>query len=90
MSTDIPTSDLPPEPKRVRTPEEKRRIAIGVLIGIVTIFALFNLSEVRVSWVVTTWKTPLVVVIVVSAALGALVGILVDRKKYRSPPPPPD
>ncbi len=90
MSADIPTPTAPPEPKQPRTPEEKRRIAIGVLIGIVVIFALFNLDEVKVSWVVTTWKTPLVVVIVVSALLGALVGILVDRKKHRAPSPPPD
>jgi uncharacterized integral membrane protein len=95
MSADIPTSTPtdpagPAAPKRPRTPEEKRRIAIGVLVGIVTVFALFNLNEVKVSWVVTSWKTPLVVVIVVSAGLGALAGVLVDRKKHRPPPPPPD
>jgi uncharacterized integral membrane protein len=87
--TPPPTDPAAPAPKRPRTPEEKRRIAIGVLAGIVGLFALLNFHDVKVDWLVTSWKTPLIVVIIVSAGLGALAGVLVDRKKHR-PPPPPD
>jgi uncharacterized integral membrane protein len=93
MSADIPTPTPtdpaePVTPKRARTPEEKRRITIGVLAGVVLLFALLNLNEVKVDWLVTSWKTPLIVVIIVSASIGAVAGVLVDRKKHRPPAPP--
>ncbi len=91
MSADIPSPTDPasaaPHKKAARTPEEKRRIVIGILIALVVLFALLNLNQVKVDWLVTSTKTPLVVVIVVSAAIGAVAGVLVDRKKHRAPPP---
>jgi uncharacterized integral membrane protein len=84
----------PPDPQRAprrrlsaRTPEEQRLIAIGALAGIVGLFALVNLDEVKVDWIVTSWRTPLIFVIVLSAGLGALAGVLIDRRRSRLPPP---
>jgi uncharacterized integral membrane protein len=46
-----------------------------VIGTLVVVFALINLNDVRVHWLVTTQKTPLIVVI----ALAFVLGVLADR-----------
>jgi uncharacterized integral membrane protein len=56
------------------------RLLGAVLAGVlVTVFAVLNLDEVDVNWIVGTWSTPLIVVIAVSA----LLGVALDRGLQR-------
>ena len=55
--------------------KENRRLLLGLVIGaLAAVFAVLNLDEVDVNWVLGTWETPLIVVIAVSFALGAGAG----------------
>ena len=77
-----PGSSLGEQPPG-RTPAERRQrarlISAGVLGAVVTAFALLNLDEVRVHWLVATARTPLIVVV----ALAFLLGMIVDRLVIR-------
>jgi uncharacterized integral membrane protein len=65
-----------------------RVAAAAVLGGIATIFAVVNLDDVKVDWVIGSWQTPLIVVIAVSMLLGAgLDRVLVRRARKRRRPP---
>ena len=58
---------------------EKRQIA-GVALAAVGIgFAAVNLDEVKVNWILGTWRTPLIVVIALSIVIGAGLGLLIAR-----------
>jgi uncharacterized integral membrane protein len=82
-------SDLSEPP--VRRPEDKpekagnARVAVAaVLGGIAAVFAIINLDDVEVNWLVGSWQTPLILVIVVSMLLGAgLDRLLVRRARKR-------
>ncbi len=71
-----PASDVT---RTARTDAERRRqqrVIAAVLIGaLVALFAVINLNDVKVHWLVATNQTPLIVVIV----LAFLLGILADR-----------
>jgi len=62
-----------------RTAAERRQLArltAAALIGaLVAAFAVVNLNDVKVHWVITTGQTPLIVVIV----LAFLLGVVADR-----------
>jgi uncharacterized integral membrane protein len=70
--------------------EQARRIGLGALGALVILFALVNLDDVRVNWIVFTSQTPLIVVIAVAFALGGAAGMLLRRQKRagRSPKAP--
>jgi uncharacterized integral membrane protein len=65
--------------KRGRT----RQIGILVLAALGILFAVLNLDEVSVNWIVGTWRTPLIIVIAVSMLVGAAAGFLVGRRRER-------
>ena len=60
--------------------QRARLISATVLGAVVTAFALLNLDDVKVHWLVATGQTPLIVVI----ALAFLLGVLVDRLVIRA------
>jgi uncharacterized integral membrane protein len=60
-----------------------RQIGILVLVALGVLFAVLNLDEVSVNWIVGTWRTPLIVVIAVSMLVGAAAGFLVGRRRER-------
>ena len=60
---------------------EKRQIGALVLAGAGVAFAVVNLDEVDVNWLLGTWETPLIVVIAVSLLVGAGLGTLVSRRR---------
>lgn len=67
---------------------EKRRtglrgVAPFALGGLVTALAISNRDEVEVHWLVTTWRTPLVVLIAVSVVSGMVVGWLLGARRRR-------
>jgi uncharacterized integral membrane protein len=60
---------------------EKRQIAVLVLAALGVAFAVANLDEVKVNWVIDTWKTPLIVVIALSMVIGGGLGFLAARRR---------
>ena len=58
---------------------EKRQIAGVALAAVGIAFAAVNLDEVKVNWILGTWRTPLIVVIALSIVIGAGLGLLVAR-----------
>jgi uncharacterized integral membrane protein len=61
-----------------------RLVAAGILGVLAAVFAIINLDEVKVDWLVGSWQTPLIVVIAVSMLLGAgLDRLLVRRARKR-------
>jgi uncharacterized integral membrane protein len=71
-----------------RTHEERRALRKRVvLLGIgvvVLLFAILNFSRVKVNWIVTSGRTPLIIVIAVSFVLGVAADRLaIERIKRR-------
>jgi uncharacterized integral membrane protein len=60
---------------------EKRQIAALGLGGVGVAFAVLNLDEVDVNWLLGTWQTPLIVVIALSMVIGAGLGYLAARRR---------
>jgi uncharacterized integral membrane protein len=60
--------------------DQAKLIVAGVLGALIVVFALANLDEVEVDWLVTTAQTPLIVVIAVSFLAGAVTGALALRR----------
>ncbi|HTB71218.1 MAG TPA: LapA family protein [Solirubrobacteraceae bacterium] len=75
-------SGAPKLDKRSRR-EVARTSAIVVLAILITLFAVFNLSEVKVSYVFGSGKAPLIVVIVISVLFGIVLTYLAERLQQR-------
>jgi lipopolysaccharide assembly protein A len=81
----------PTERTPARRPEDKpekagnARVAVAAVVGgIAAVFAVINLDDVEVNWLIGSWQTPLIVVIVLSMLLGAgLDRLLVRRARKR-------
>lgn len=78
-------NDLPARPPG-RSPERSRRqrarlVAGLALGGLGVAFAVANLAEVEVNWIVGTWDTPLIIVIAISILVGAALGYLAARRR---------
>jgi len=82
-----PPESTATKPRTARTPAERRemaRLIAGLLIGgLVTAFALLNLNDVKVNWIVGTGQTPLIVVIVLAFVLGMAADRLLLRARRR-------
>jgi uncharacterized integral membrane protein len=61
--------------------EQARTIAALGLGGLGAAFAVLNVDEVDVNWILGTWSTPLIIVIAVSLLIGAALGFLVGRRR---------
>ena len=60
-------------------------ISIGVLVLVLVVFAIANSHDVNVDYVVGSFDTSMIVVIVISAAVGAGLGaLLMHRRDSRS------
>lgn len=73
--TDRPTDVVRPSRSEAERPHQRRLIAAVLIGALVALFALINLNDVKVHWLVSTAETPLIVVIV----LAFLLGIFADR-----------
>ena len=60
---------------------ERRQIAALGLGALGVAFAVANLDEVKVNWILGTWRTPLIVVLALSMVVGAGLGLLVSRRR---------
>ena len=74
-----PPGRAPAKSRRERTSQ----IVTFTLGGLVALFAVLNLDQVDVNWIVGTWKTPLIVVIALSLLLGSALGYFLARRRAR-------
>ncbi len=67
-----------------RSRREVARTSVIVLVAIlITLFAVFNLGEVKVSYVFGSGKAPLIVVIVISLLAGIVITYFAERLPRR-------
>jgi uncharacterized integral membrane protein len=71
-----------PKPPKQRDYVSKTIAAVAVAVLLIA-FGLSNRNDVPIDWLVTTTRTPLIVVIVVSAVLGAILGGLGVRSRSK-------
>ena len=62
--------------------DEKRGISpkvilLGVLAVVLIVFAVLNTDDAKVNWIFGTWETSLIIVILLSGAVGFGLGYLV-------------
>jgi uncharacterized integral membrane protein len=78
-------SDLEPQPQRppARRGENRRAIAGTILGALAAAFALLNLDEVKVNWIVGEGDSPLIIVIAIAFLLGCGVGWLLAARRVR-------
>jgi uncharacterized integral membrane protein len=71
-----PQSGQRPAPSARRTrrtsAEAMRLLLVAVVVGLAVAFVVLNTQQVSVDWIVTTTKTPLIVVILLSLAVGGI------------------
>ena len=63
--------------------DELRFATLLVLGGLAALFAVLNLDEVEVNWIISTWNTPLVFVIAVCLLIGAGLGWAIRGRRAR-------
>jgi uncharacterized integral membrane protein len=81
--------DLPSSGRRDRIPERSRKerarlVVVAGVSALAALFAVLNLDEVEVNWIVGTFDTPLIVVIAVSILVGAALGYVAARRRTDS------
>jgi uncharacterized integral membrane protein len=80
--TPVPADRAQPRVRKERAIASKTIAALAVAFLLIA-FALSNDDSVRVDYLVTTNDSPLIVVIAVSAVLGALLGALTVWRRSR-------
>ena len=70
-----------PAPKK-RDVKSKTIAALAVAVLLIA-FGLSNRNDVPIDWLIGTTDTPLIIVIVVSAALGAIIGAAAVRGRSK-------
>lgn len=83
MSTPTHPQPAPNAAKQRNRRELARTAALVVLAVLITLFAVLNLNDVEVNWIFGSSKAPLIIVIVVSALVGALIVYFAGRSRRR-------
>ena len=85
MSSAAQTPKPPdPEPQPTARPkrrEQARTVGLLILAVIITLFAVLNVDQVKVNWIVGSGKAPLIIVIVVSLLVGIVLTHFVERRR---------
>lgn len=68
------------EPQGRNPRETARTIGLVVLAILITLFAVFNLDEVKVHWVFGSGRAPLIIVIVISLLVGIVMTYIAERR----------
>ena len=79
-ATGSTATDVPPKRGVAERRDRARLIAVGIVGALIVVFAVVNLNDVKVHWLIDTGQTPLIVVI----AVAFLLGIVVDRLAIRA------
>ena len=78
-SAQIPGPGAQPKAERRRTRERVRAVGPLILAGIFIAFAVLNLNQVRVHWIVGSGHAPLIIVIVISVLVGIVLTHFAER-----------
>jgi uncharacterized integral membrane protein len=82
MSAELPSSEQGRDASPQRSRKDRARlIAAASVSAVVALFAVLNLDEVEVNWIVGKFDTPLIVVVAVSVLIGAGLGYLAARRR---------
>jgi uncharacterized integral membrane protein len=82
VSSSAQTPKVPQELGERRSRRELTRTgALVVLAVLITLFAVFNLKQVKVSYVFGSGKAPLIIVIVISLLVGIVLTHFTERKR---------
>ena len=65
--------------RRSLVPRNSSQVGLVVVVIVATVFAVLNLSSVKVDWIFGSGHAPLIIVIAVSLLLGAAAGRWGDR-----------
>ena len=60
--------------------EQTRSVTLAILAVLITLFAVFNLKQVKVDWIVGSARAPLIVVIVISLLVGIVLAYFAERR----------
>ncbi|HWJ49774.1 MAG TPA: hypothetical protein VNR42_02060 [Solirubrobacteraceae bacterium] len=63
--------------------ELARTSALVILAVLITLFAVFNLKDVKVNWIFGSGNAPLILVIVLSLLVGIVLTYFVERTARR-------
>lgn len=83
QASETSVGEHPPGRAPAQRRDRARLISAGVLGAVVAAFALLNVGDVKVHWLVITGRTPLIVVIAFAFLLGVMVDRLVIRARRR-------
>jgi uncharacterized integral membrane protein len=83
MNEDLTSSGRERRPERSRR-ERARVVVVAGVSALAALFAVLNLDEVEVNWIIGTFDTPLIVVIAVSVLVGAALGYVAARRRTGS------
>lgn len=72
-----------PHDERLRRREQARRASLLALAVVIVAFAVTNLKEVKVKWIVGSGHAPLIIVIVVSLGIGVVLGHFAERRSAK-------
>jgi uncharacterized integral membrane protein len=78
-----PDLDQPRPRERRSSSEQARTIGLLALAVLVTLFAVLNLKDVRVNWIIGSGRAPLIIVIVVSVLVGIVLTYLAERRSRK-------
>jgi uncharacterized integral membrane protein len=84
MSAPAQTPGQPQAKAKRRSRRESSRTAALVVLGIlITLFAVFNVKQVKVNWIVGSGKAPLIIVIVASLLVGIVLAHFAERRSSK-------
>ena len=69
-------------PRRSRR-EQVRTAALVILSILITLFAVLNVKEVKVNWIVGSGHAPLIIVIAISLLVGIVLAHFAQRRAGR-------
>jgi uncharacterized integral membrane protein len=64
----------------VRRRDQARTVALLVVAILITLFAVLNVNDVKVNWIVGSGRAPLIIVIVISLLVGIVLTHFAERR----------
>jgi uncharacterized integral membrane protein len=79
---ETPKQSAPARDRRSRREQTRMVVALSLAI-LITLFAVLNVNDVKVDWIVSSARAPLIVVIVVSLLIGVALGRVSQRRSAK-------